>query len=601
MNHLLSIFCLLVIIAQATAQTDTTKSKPVSPVKVMKETSYAYGYSFASDLTENENFEDKERSSSEVLKGLKDGLKPDSTKLAAIVDGLMKRIDNPDTTAAKTLAEAQQTAYNLGYNALGNLVSLLELENKDLHYASIKKGYLDFVKGRKPKLSVKQQRKRLAVFFEERQALAQKKADARREKQAAENLAQAKAFLAENGKKSMIKTTASGLQYQIIKKGTGPQASINSNVRVHYTGTFISGKVFDSSIERGEPASFDLAEVIEGWQEGIALMQAGARYRLFIPPSLAYGVAGPSVIPPNSLLIFEVELLEVSQKAETGTSSSKMSYAYGYTVGTALLELNFTADETNAAQFVQGFAKGFEANTATLQKVEEMLKTRMASNMPSTNKEAATEIAKGIGYTSSAGLVQQVQARSQEFDYATLAEGYTTALQQQEPMYNMEDMAKSLDDYVSAKIKTRQPQQRPTPVEKDNSVEAAKNREKGALFLAQNAKKEGIVSLPNGLQYEIIQEGTGLNPTISSTVTTHYTGQLLDGTVFDSSIERGQPASFPLKAVIKGWQEGIPLMKKGAKYRFFIPADLAYGDREIGGTIPPGATLIFEVELLEVK
>jgi FKBP-type peptidyl-prolyl cis-trans isomerase FklB len=600
MNHILSIFCWLIIIAQATAQTDSTKSKPLSPVKIMKETSYAYGYSFASDLTENDNFEDIERTSTEVLKGLKDGLQPDSAKLATIVEGLIKRLDNPDTSAAKNLAQAQQTAYNLGYNALGNLVSLLELENKDLHYPSIKKGYLDFVRGKKPKITIKQQRKRLAAFFEEKQALAEQKAKERREKQAVENLAQAKAFLAENGKKSGVQTTASGLQYQIIKQGTGEQASLNSTVSVHYTGTFINGKVFDSSIERGEPASFDLSEVIEGWQEGIALMQVGARYRLFIPPSLAYGTAGPDIIPPNSLLIFEVELLEVTQKTGPGTSSSKMSYAYGYTVGEALLDLNFTAAETNVKQFVQGFAKGFDANAATIQEVEEMLRTRIASNMPSPNQEAAHKIANGIGYTSSAGLVQQIDARSAEFDYATLAEGYSAALQQQEPMYNPEDMAKSLDDYANAKIKTRRAQQAPAPAPKDNKAEAAKNREKGTQFLAQNAQKEGVISLPSGLQYEVIQAGTGLQPTLNSKVTTHYVGQLLDGTVFDSSVERGQPASFPLKAVIKGWQEGIPLMKKGAKYRFFIPADLAYGDRQMGGTIPAGSTLIFEVELLEV-
>lgn len=600
MNYTLSIVCWLIILVQATAQTDSTKNKPVSPVKITKETSYAYGYSFASDLIGNDNFEDVDRNSTQVLKGLKDGLQPDSAKLATIVNSLMKHIDNPDTTTAKNLAQAQQTAYNLGYNAVGNLVALLELEKKDLHYPSIKKGYLDFVRGKKPQVTVKQQRKRLAAFFEEKQALAEQKAKERRQKQAAENLAQAKAFLVENGKKSMIKTTASGLQYQIIKQGTGEQASLNSKVLVHYTGTFIGGKVFDSSIERGKPASFDLSEVIEGWQEGIALMQVGARYRLFIPPSLAYGVAGPDIIPPNSLLIFDVELLEVSQNIGPGTSASKMSYAYGYTVGQALLDLNFTADETNVEQFVKGFAKGFDANAATTQKVEEMLRARIASNMPSSSKETADEIARGIGYTSSAGLVQQIDARSAEFDYATLAEGYTTALQQQAPMYNREDMAKAVEDYANAKIKTRQPKQTPKPAEEDNELEAAKNREKGRQFLAQNAQKEGVVSLPSGLQYEIIQAGTGLQPTLNSKVTTHYVGQLLDGTVFDSSVEREQPASFPLRAVIKGWQEGIPLMKKGAKYRFYIPADLAYGNRRMGSTIPPGSTLIFEVELLEV-
>ena len=127
---------------------------------------------------------------------------------------------------------------------------------------------------------------------------------------------------------------------------------------------------------------------------------------------------------------------------------------------------------------------------------------------------------------------------------------------------------------------------------------AAENIAAGKKFLAENAKKEGVIITNSGLQYEILKEGEGPKPSLSSKVKTHYHGTLIDGTVFDSSVERGQPATFGVNQVIKGWQEGIPLMSAGAKYRFFIPQELAYGMNAVGATIGPGATLIFEVELI---
>jgi FKBP-type peptidyl-prolyl cis-trans isomerase len=135
---------------------------------------------------------------------------------------------------------------------------------------------------------------------------------------------------------------------------------------------------------------------------------------------------------------------------------------------------------------------------------------------------------------------------------------------------------------------------------KNQTAAAAEALEKGKAFLEANAKKSGVTVLPSGLQYEIIKEAEGAKPSLQSTVTTHYHGTLIDGTVFDSSLDRGTPLSFPLNAVIKGWQEGIPLMSVGAKYRFFIPSDLAYGNSSMG-KIAGGSTLIFEVELLSFK
>uniref|UniRef100_UPI0033406411 FKBP-type peptidyl-prolyl cis-trans isomerase n=1 Tax=Parapedobacter defluvii TaxID=2045106 RepID=UPI0033406411 len=129
----------------------------------------------------------------------------------------------------------------------------------------------------------------------------------------------------------------------------------------------------------------------------------------------------------------------------------------------------------------------------------------------------------------------------------------------------------------------------------------AQLKQKADAFMESNKAKPGIVTTGSGLQYEVIREGTGEKPAITDTVTVHYKGQLSDGNVFDSSYDRGEPATFTLDRVIKGWQEGIQLMSQGAQYRIYIPSDLGYGERGAGQDIPPYSPLIFEVELILVK
>ncbi len=130
---------------------------------------------------------------------------------------------------------------------------------------------------------------------------------------------------------------------------------------------------------------------------------------------------------------------------------------------------------------------------------------------------------------------------------------------------------------------------------------AGKNKEEGEKFLAENAKKEGVKTLPSGLQYKEITPGTGKSPKSTDTVTTHYKGTLIDGKEFDSSYKRGQPATFQVSGVIAGWTEALQLMKEGAKWQLFVPSNLAYGERGAGREIGPNATLIFDVELIAVK
>jgi len=135
-------------------------------------------------------------------------------------------------------------------------------------------------------------------------------------------------------------------------------------------------------------------------------------------------------------------------------------------------------------------------------------------------------------------------------------------------------------------------------IQKEQSI---KNKAEGAKFLQENKKKPGVISLPDGLQYKVITEGTGPKPVLADQVTVHYRGKLLNGTVFDASYDRKEPATFGLSQVIKGWTEGLQQMQVGGKYELYIPSELAYGDTGAGEMIPPGATLIFEIELFKIN
>lgn len=176
---------------------------------------------------------------------------------------------------------------------------------------------------------------------------------------------------------------------------------------------------------------------------------------------------------------------------------------------------------------------------------------------------------------------------------------------------NIDDFAAAIKDVISGgelKVSDADAQKLVTEYfraqeEKTNAKKAEKGRkakEEGEAYLAENAKKEGVVTLPSGLQYQVIKEGNGRKPKATDRVKCHYEGFLIDGTVFDSSIQRGEPAVFPLNQVIKGWTEGLQLMSEGAKYRFFIPYGLGYGANGAGSSIPPYAALVFDVELIEV-
>ena len=176
---------------------------------------------------------------------------------------------------------------------------------------------------------------------------------------------------------------------------------------------------------------------------------------------------------------------------------------------------------------------------------------------------------------------------------------------------NIDDFAQAIKDVIAGnplQVKHQEAQQivqeyfakKEEVLNKERAEAGKAHKEAGEKYLAENAKKDGVITLPSGLQYQVLKEGNGKKPTAKDSVKCHYEGFLIDGTVFDSSLQRGEPAVFGLQQVIAGWTEGLQLMQEGAKYRFFIPYRLAYGEGGAGASIPPFAALIFDVELIEV-
>jgi len=176
---------------------------------------------------------------------------------------------------------------------------------------------------------------------------------------------------------------------------------------------------------------------------------------------------------------------------------------------------------------------------------------------------------------------------------------------------NIDDFAQAVKDVIGGKelkVKHAEAQQivqeyfaaQEQKISKQRQEAGKVHKEQGEKYLAENAKKDGVITLPSGLQYQVLKEGNGKKPSAKDSVKCHYEGFLIDGTVFDSSVQRGEPAVFGLQQVIAGWTEGLQLMQEGAKYRFFIPYRLAYGEGGAGSSIPPYAALVFDVELIQV-
>jgi peptidylprolyl isomerase len=362
-------------------------------------------------------------------------------------------------------------------------------------------------------------------------------------------------------------TTASGLKYIEIEKGTGPAPQPGEVVSVNYRGMLEDGTEFDNSYDRGEPFQFALGEgmVIPGWDEGIAMMHQGGKARLIIPPDLAYGEAGASgVIPPNATLTFEVELVSISPGSpDAPTEVNEADYV---TTESGLKYYDFQTGEGPSPQEGEVVSVDFTGWLTDGTKIGSSVDT-------GTPVVFAVGTGQMIPGWDEGMMTMKVGGKRQMVVPPELAFADQGAGDLIPPNATL---------ILEVELLSISPGSPAAPTEVDEA---------------------DYVTTDSGLKYYDLEVGDGPNPKNGQQVTVQYTGWLTDGTKFDSSIDRGQPFTFALGTgqIIPGWDEGIASMKIGGKRQLVIPPDLAYGEAGSGGVIPPNATLIFEVELLDAK
>ncbi|WP_262923904.1 MULTISPECIES: FKBP-type peptidyl-prolyl cis-trans isomerase [Spirosoma] len=239
----------------------------------------------------------------------------------------------------------------------------------------------------------------------------------------------------------------------------------------------------------------------------------------------------------------------------------------------------------------------FVASAATAQVKKPAVKrpatgVKPASTAKSTTGGAIVSSQDSISYSIGLFMAQNLKQQGMtELNNDLLTRGLQDALSGQKTQLTQEQAGQILNAYAQKQYAIRNA---------EGQKASAENKKIGSAFLTENKAKSGVVTTASGLQYSVEKEGTGAKPTATDRVKVHYTGRLLDGKVFDSSVERGQPMEFGVNEVIKGWTEALLLMPVGSKWKLFIPSDLAYGDRGAGADIKPGSTLVFDVELLDI-
>jgi len=215
------------------------------------------------------------------------------------------------------------------------------------------------------------------------------------------------------------------------------------------------------------------------------------------------------------------------------------------------------------------------------------------------SKDLKSKVSYSIGLQMGQNLGKSFKAQEIDLDNDSILKGISDGLRGAKPSLSDAEMKEVLASFEKDLMSKREAMA--AKAEGEAAAAGARSKKEGDAYLAANKGKPGVKTLPSGLQYKVLKEGTGATPKLSDTVKAHYTGKLIDGTVFDSSVKRGQPADFPVQGVIPGWTEALQLMKVGSKWELFIPANLAYGERGRPGAIPPNSVLVFEVELLGIE
>lgn len=360
--------------------------------------------------------------------------------------------------------------------------------------------------------------------------------------------------------------TASGLASKVLKEGTGTEKPRSfDSVTVHYSGWTTDGKLFDSSVQRGQTTSFPLNQVIKGWTEGLQLMVVGEKRRFWIPAELAYG-ENPGGGRPGGMLCFDVELFDI-QKGEEPPKAPEDAAAPVTDAKKSPAGIAYQVLEAG-----EGDVRAAEHDKVTLHYSvwagEQLLES-------SKTRGEAIPVAPG-----------QVPVEAWKEALLSMAKGERRLLWlTQEQAFGDNAPPHLSSEWICFELEVHAINKMPEPPKAPVDVASPPS----------DAEKTS-----SGLASKVLQQGSGTKkPQATDTVEVHYSGWTTDGKMFDSSVARGQTASFPLNQVIKGWTEGLQLMVEGEKRRFWIPAELAYGENPGGGR--PGGMLCFDVELISIK
>jgi peptidylprolyl isomerase len=374
-------------------------------------------------------------------------------------------------------------------------------------------------------------------------------------------------FIDANFKAENMTTTDSGLQYQILEEGSGANPETGEVAQIHFAGWLGDGTELGNSYDLGQPMAFPLGNdlIMSGWDEGIALMKQGGKAKFIIPPELGFGPQGDGrVIPADATLYFEIELVDILPGSPESPADVAESDCTETDSGLKICELEEgDGDQSEAGQAVVVHYTGWLEDG-----------TKFDSSIDKAQPFSFQLDAEQFIPGSDEGIVSmKVGGQRQLTIPAELAfgeEGLPGFIPPNSTLIVEVELLEVLPGAPAA----------PTEVDEDD-----------------------YTTTESGLKYYDFEEGSGDAPETGQQVVVHYTGWLEDGTKFDSSLDRGTPFPFALGVgqVIPGWDEGVATMKVGGKRQLVIPAELAYGDGGAGDVIPPGATLIFEVELLEIQ